>query len=97
MMMTAIPGMSKPDRPKCYRDFMGRILFVGCGLTNGSSWMTFYTKPSGSLRRVNSKFLPIRETREEAQRDLDKYAAERGLEAVPVPVPLLKQQGGEER
>jgi len=80
-----------------YRDFMGRILFVSDGISNGSSWMTFYNKPNGSLRRVNSKFLPIRETREAAQRDLDKYAKERGLEAVPVPVPLLKQQGGEER
>lgn len=65
--------------PKQYRDFQGRVLFVGCGLTNGTSWMTFYTKPNGSLRRVNSKFLPIRESREEAQRDLDKYAKERGL------------------
>lgn len=62
-----------------YSDFQGRVLYVSPGLTNGSTWMTVYAKPNGSLKRVKSKWLPLRETREEAQADLDRYAEERGL------------------
>lgn len=65
-----------------YRDFQGRTLFVSPALTNGSTWMTVYAKPNGSLKRVKSKWLPLRETREEAQRDLDRFAEERGLPVI---------------
>lgn len=78
-MMAVIPGMS---RGRCYRDFQNRVLFVSPGLTNGTTWMTCYQRPSGGLRRVKSKFLPLRQTREQAQADLDRWAKERGLEEV---------------
>ena len=65
-----------------YSDFQGRVLYISPALTNGSTWMTVYSKENGSLRRVKSKWLPLRETREQAQEDLDRYAEERGLPAV---------------
>lgn len=65
-----------------YRDYQGRILFVGSGISNGTSWMTLYQKSNGSLRRVKSKFLPIREMREQAQQDLDRYAEKRNMTTV---------------
>lgn len=45
--------------------------FVGQGIggPNGS-WATYERKANGSLRRVKSKYLPERETKEEAERDL---------------------------
>lgn len=55
---------------RCYRDFLGRVLYVSPSLTNGTT------------RRVKSKWLPLRETREEAQGDLDRYAEGRGLSEV---------------
>jgi hypothetical protein len=85
-MGRGMPVKATDVQGKRYRDFQGRILFVGCGITDGTSWMTFYSKLNGSLRRVNSKFLPIRSTRNQAQEDLDRYAKERGLEPVPVPL-----------
>jgi len=63
-----------------YRDFQDRILFVSDGISHGTTWMTVYQKPSGALKRVVSKFLPLRKTREEAQADLDRFAKARGLE-----------------
>ena len=62
-----------------YSDFLGRVLYVSPALTNGTTWMTVYSKENGSLKRVKSKWLPLRETREQAQGDLDKYAEERGM------------------
>jgi len=46
-------------------------LYVGQGIggPNGK-WATYRRKPNGSSRRVVSKFLPPRDTKEEAERDL---------------------------
>ena len=65
-----------------YSDFQGRTLYVSPALTNGTTWMTVYSKGNGSLKRVKSKWLPLRETRVLAQGDLDRYAAERSLPVV---------------
>jgi len=67
---------------RCYRDFLGRVLYVSPSLTNGTTWMTVYSKENGSLKRVKSKWLPLRVTRGEAQADLDRYAEERGMREV---------------
>lgn len=67
---------------RCYRDFLGRVLYVSPALTNGTTWMTVYSKENGSLKRVKSKWLPLRVTRGEAQADLDRYAEERGMREV---------------
>lgn len=67
---------------KRYLYLQDRVIFVSPGLTNGSNWMTCYQKPNGSLRRVKSKFLPLRDCREKAQADLDRWARGRGLEVV---------------
>lgn len=67
---------------RCYRDFLGRVLYVSPALTNGTTWMTVYSKENGSLKRVKSKWLPLRVTRGEAQADLDRYAEERGIPAI---------------
>jgi len=48
---------------RCYRDFLGRVLYVSPSLTNGTTWMTVYSKENGSLKRVKSKWLPLRVTR----------------------------------
>lgn len=50
--------------------------------TCGTTWMTCYRKPNGSLRRVKTKFLPLRDSKEQAQADLDRYAEMRGMEEV---------------
>lgn len=73
-----VVGMSD-NGARRYCDFLGRILFVSPGLTNGSTWMTCYVRENGSLKRVKSKFLPLRDSREAAQRDLDRWATERGM------------------
>jgi len=53
---------------------MSEDFFVSQGIGSGTDlWMTFTRRPSGSLRRVSSPYLPMRETREEAERDLDKW------------------------
>lgn len=44
--------------------------FVGDGISKGASWFTLTRKPNGSQSRVVSKWLPERDTREEAERDL---------------------------
>lgn len=50
-----------------------RVLYVSQDWLDGL-WRTFWQTANGSLYRVASKALPPRETREEAQRDLDEYA-----------------------
>lgn len=44
-----------------------------------SEALPYWIERAESLKRVKSKWLPLRETREQAQRDLDKYAAEREM------------------
>lgn len=45
--------------------------------------MSFRVKKSGSLQRVKSKLLPERDSKEEAQKDLDRYAAKLGWNVIP--------------
>lgn len=61
-----------------YRSKQG-FLFVSDGISNGRTWSTYYRTRTGSLRRL--KMMPLRQTREEAQADLDAYAQARGLPA----------------
>lgn len=65
-----------------YLDDMGKIVKVSSGISGGSSWMSFRVKKSGSLQRVKSKLLPERDTREEAQKDLDRYAGKIGWNVI---------------
>lgn len=50
-------------------------LLVSDGISNGKTWATYQRKPSGSLRRVCSKHLPLRNSRDEAEKDLKVYIA----------------------
>ena len=61
-----------------YIDDMGRTVLVSSGISGGKWWMACRVKKSGALQRIKSKKLPERETREEAQADLDAYAAQMG-------------------
>lgn len=62
-----------------YIDQQGRTLFVHDGISAGRDWAVYYRKPSGSLRRVKSKRLPVCASREAAQRYLDGWAMAREL------------------
>ena len=57
-----------------YIDHKGRILFVHDGISSGKTWATYYRHSPTRLRRVTSPALPLRETRGQAQVDLDAYA-----------------------
>lgn len=81
-------GQEHSSAPKAYRDKQGRILFVSGGISSGKSWMTCYRKPSGSLKRVVSANLPLRDRRDQAEADLREYATKNGFEEV-------KGEGGE--
>lgn len=52
-------------------------VFVDRGISDGSAWGTYYRKPNGSLKRITS--LPLRQSREAAQKDLDAWAARKRL------------------
>jgi hypothetical protein len=62
-----------------YRQEDGTTLFVDDGIGNGREWGTFYEKANGSLKRVVSKAMPMVPDRNEAQRNLDKWAQSHGL------------------
>lgn len=68
---------------KCYYGKQG-LLFVDGGIS-GTGWSTYYRTRTGSLKRL--KTMPIRQTREEAQADLDAYARVRRLPAYEVTNP----------
>lgn len=69
---------SKADQTRRYISDKGFIVFVSMGISKGDQWMTVAQKsPLKGTHRVKSPDLPIRSTREEAQRDLDAYAARR--------------------
>ena len=60
-----------------YRDEKGRLVFVGKGI--GDEFMSLRQGASVvSSHRVKTRALPLRETRDEAQADLDAYAARKG-------------------
>ncbi|OPX91824.1 MAG: Chromosome-partitioning protein Spo0J [Pelotomaculum sp. PtaB.Bin104] len=64
--------------PNTYIDDKGRLLFVSPGISGGDTWMTCYTKNGKGSHRLKSPVLPLRNTREEAQFDLDMYAKNKG-------------------
>ena len=39
----------------------------------GAPWFVAEVKPNGSLRRICSKYLPLRETKEESEADLQNW------------------------
>ncbi len=51
---------------------------VSQGIGSSGPWMVFERRPSGSLRRICSKALPIRASREEVQEDLRKWLEQKG-------------------
>ncbi len=61
-----------------YRDEDWRVLFVTDGISGGKSWFTGYRTDTGAIKRFTSPACPIRQTREEAQHDLDLIASRRG-------------------
>ncbi|WP_114679319.1 helix-turn-helix domain-containing protein, partial [Desulfotruncus alcoholivorax] len=67
------------DQPKCYIH-NGREIFVSRGL--GSEYGTFWRSSTGGLHRIKSPAMPMVESREEAQSNLDQWAAKKGLQAV---------------
>lgn len=62
-------------------DGVGRILFVTEGIGRPSIWFTAWRTPTGRRRRFTSPSLPPRPSREQAQHDLEEYAAKRGWQA----------------
>ncbi len=50
---------------------------ISDGISGGRTWATYRRRSSGSLQRVKSPALPLRETREEAERDLLCWLARR--------------------
>lgn len=58
-------------------------LFVHSGISGGRTWSTYWRSSKGSLKRL--KTMPVRETREEAERDLAEYAKAHRLPAYPLP------------
>lgn len=61
----------------------GRIYYVGQGLGQnvpGAQWFSLWQKSDGKggTHRLKSPSLPLRDTQEEAQADLDAYAEKKG-------------------
>lgn len=52
--------------------------FVHTGLSKGEYFGTYIRRQSGSLRRIISKALPLRQTREEAESDLRVWLEKKG-------------------
>ena len=75
-----VARMRTDNGARRYHYLQGKIIFVSCGISNGTTWMTVSQKPGcDGTHRVKSKFLPLRDSREKAQADLDRWARERGL------------------
>lgn len=49
---------------------MSKMFIVSDGLSKGTTWATYRQTATGALHRVKSPYLPLRATREEAERDL---------------------------
>jgi len=60
-----------------YRSEKGEIITVAEGLQRGK-WMAMRRSNNGGLHRIKSPALPIRDSREAAQADLDAYAKKHG-------------------
>ena len=65
-----------------YRARNGETLLVTAGISGGGCWFTARRGHSGALHRVKSPYLPLRDTRADAQVDLDAYAERHKLERV---------------
>lgn len=52
---------------------------ISDGMSMGTVWMTCVRRPSGSLRRIKSKYLPLRESKDEAEQDLLFWLWERAF------------------
>lgn len=63
-----------------YKTPEGKELWVSCGISSGTTWFTATTRKSGrGQQRYKSPALPLRETEEAAQADLDLYAKSKGF------------------
>ncbi len=51
----------------------GDRFIVSDGISKGETWATYERMPNGTLRRVHSRYLPVRRNREEAEADLDHW------------------------
>lgn len=68
-----------------YEDEYGNLYRVSDGLSRGEYWMTVRIRNTGcrgAQHRVVSKKLPLRPTRQEAQRDLEEWAKNKGMRVV---------------
>ena len=73
-----IPEEQK-DQGKKYVTDRGLVAFVSNGFGKGGKWMSVARKDTfQGTHRIVTKNLPLRDTREEAQADLDAYAKKRG-------------------
>ena len=71
--------MSNEIKAARYRDDSGCLVFVSSGISGGTVWMTVrQKKPHAGTHRIVSPRLPLRDTPEEAQQDLDAYAQTKG-------------------
>lgn len=59
----------------------GAEYYISNGLPGSTKWATYIRKPNGSLKRVKSKYLPLRETPREALEDLDIWLAQTNVGA----------------
>ena len=59
--------------------YRGKKIFVAALMGKEGAYGTVWESTPGSTHRVKVKVLPVRETREEAQRDLDEFAHARKL------------------
>lgn len=67
------------EQGKKYITDRGLLAYVSNGFCKDGKWMTVAHKDTfQGTHRVVSKNLPLRDTREEAQADLDTYARKRG-------------------
>jgi len=68
-----------------YKTKDGKILVVKHGIGSGESYMTMYPKPNGiAWKRFVRPELPVRNTRADAQADLDAYARTHLFEPIEV-------------
>ena len=49
------------------------IYIISQGIGSDGPWGVYERKPNGSLRRICSRYLPLRPTREESERDLTAW------------------------
>lgn len=59
-------------------NYNGKVVEVCSGLT-GAEWFSAIRKPSGAVKRVKSKYLPVRAHRAEAEADLLAWATDKNL------------------